>query len=95
MATFEAKVTSKGQITLPAKIRDRLRIEAGDKVVFTESADGTYRLAASSPGLRELKGIIRTGAKITGEDIARWIDDARSKALSNPRSRRREKTRQS
>jgi AbrB family looped-hinge helix DNA binding protein len=80
MTTFEAKVTSKGQITLPAKIRDRLRVDAGDKVIFTESADGTYRLHARNPSLRDLKGLVRTGDKMSGRDVARWIEDARGKA---------------
>ena len=29
-----AKLTTKGQITIPAEIRKRLNVQAGDKVVF-------------------------------------------------------------
>jgi antitoxin PrlF len=35
----EAKVTSKGQITLPAKMRAEFGIEAGDVVVFFRDLD--------------------------------------------------------
>jgi antitoxin PrlF len=35
-----ARVTSKGQVTLPVALRRRLAIEAGDDLVFEETADG-------------------------------------------------------
>jgi antitoxin PrlF len=31
-----AKLTTKGQITIPVEIRKRLNVQAGDKVVFLE-----------------------------------------------------------
>lgn len=31
-----AKLTTKGQITIPAEIRRKLHVDAGDKVVFLE-----------------------------------------------------------
>jgi len=34
------RVTSKGQVTLPVALRRRLAIEAGDDLVFEETADG-------------------------------------------------------
>ena len=34
-----AKVTSKGQITIPVDIRRRLRLKPGDKVLFLEDGD--------------------------------------------------------
>ena len=35
-----AKVTSKGQITIPVSIRKRLDIKEGDKLLFIDSPDG-------------------------------------------------------
>lgn len=35
-----AKVTSKGQITIPVSIRKRLNINEGDKVLFLDTTDG-------------------------------------------------------
>jgi len=31
-----AKITTRGQITIPAEIRKRLRVKDGDKVIFVE-----------------------------------------------------------
>lgn len=35
MATLQAKVTSKGQVTLPKQLRRKLAIRSGDKLEFT------------------------------------------------------------
>jgi AbrB family looped-hinge helix DNA binding protein len=34
MTTFQAKVTSKGQVTLPKQLRTKLAIRSGDKLEF-------------------------------------------------------------
>jgi len=36
----QAKVTSKGQVTIPREIRRRLGVRAGDKLEFEEDAQG-------------------------------------------------------
>lgn len=41
-----AKITGKGQITLPINIRRALNLKAGDKVAFIET-NGQYVLASS------------------------------------------------
>lgn len=58
MAT--AKLTSKGQITLPKSVRDKLGVGSGDRVEFIESADepGVFRVVAATHDVRELKGLI-------------------------------------
>ena len=78
MASYEAKVTSKGQITLPAQLREDMRIATGDKVVFTLATDGAAKMTAKNRRLTELRGIIRSGGPLTGGDIARMIDEARA-----------------
>ena len=35
-----AKLTSKGQITIPKAVRDALGVDCGDKVVFVKTANG-------------------------------------------------------
>ena len=35
----EAKVTSKGQVTIPLKIRNALGVKPGDKIVFDQNGD--------------------------------------------------------
>jgi AbrB family looped-hinge helix DNA binding protein len=39
-----AKVTSKGQITIPISIRKRLDIKNGDKLLFIEKPDGVIMI---------------------------------------------------
>ena len=52
-----ARVTSKGQITIPKEVRDALGIEEGDHVVFRVT-DGRAVLART-PDLLDLAGVVR------------------------------------
>jgi len=59
-----ATLTSKGQLTLPKAIRDRLRLAAGDKVDFVVKDDGTVVLHPTTIEVKELKGLLhRKGIK--------------------------------
>jgi AbrB family looped-hinge helix DNA binding protein len=49
MPSFEATLTSKGQITIPVKLRARLNLKAGDKVEFF--LDGSGRVSMRSRNL--------------------------------------------
>lgn len=78
MDTFEATVTSKGQVTLPAKLRSALGLKSGDKLVFRRGDDGEVHLTARSTALADLVGLIRTGPSGVDDDtVARWIDQSR------------------
>jgi AbrB family looped-hinge helix DNA binding protein len=58
MIMEQAKVTSKGQITIPKKIREKLNINPGDKVKFiTDESDGVKIITQKKP-IEELKGIL-------------------------------------
>ncbi len=53
-----AKITSKGQITIPIEIRKKLKLSEGDKVVFVEE-DGRYFMANSSViAFREMQKVM-------------------------------------
>ncbi len=54
-----ATLTSKGQLTLPKPIRDRLRLAAGDRVDFVVADDGTVLLRPVTVDVRDLKGLLR------------------------------------
>ena len=59
-----ATITSKGQLTLPKSIRERLRLGAGDRVDFVVTDDGTVVLRPATVDVRELKGFLhRRGLK--------------------------------
>lgn len=53
-----ATLTSKGQTTIPREIRDRLGLEAGDKLAFTMLSDGTVVMRAKTRRLADLAGIL-------------------------------------
>lgn len=36
----EAKITRQGQISIPKKVREKLHLEAGDKIMFLEDEKG-------------------------------------------------------
>jgi antitoxin PrlF len=64
-----ATLTSKGQITLPKSVRDRLQLGTGDRVEFVETPAG-YLLRAATADVRELKGILSgRGQAVTIEEM--------------------------
>jgi antitoxin PrlF len=90
MANAEAKVTSKGQITLPSEVRARLKVGPGDRVVFVEGNDGEITVRSRSGTLGDMKGMIRGKAgRIKPGAIERWIGEARSRALPTTPKRQR------
>jgi antitoxin PrlF len=54
-----ATLTSKGQLTLPKAIRDRLRLQPGDAVDFVVTEDGEIHLRAGHVDARELRGLLK------------------------------------
>ena len=48
-----AKVTSKGQVTIPIEIRKKLGIKKGDKILFVEESGRVYMMNSSMDALRE------------------------------------------
>jgi len=56
-------VTSKGQITIPKKVRDRLRLRAGDKLDFRVEEDGTLRVYPIARKVSEVFGLLADRAR--------------------------------
>ena len=54
-----ATVTSKGQITIPARVRHALGLETGDRVEFVEQEKGQFAIVAATRSIRELKGFLQ------------------------------------
>ena len=53
-----ATITSKGQITIPKPVRQRLGVNPGDRVEFIELENGVFQLVAASRDIKSLKGIV-------------------------------------
>lgn len=51
-------MTSKGQITVPKDIRQKLRLKSGDRVRFIVEDDGRVRLLPAKRDISELVGIL-------------------------------------
>ena len=55
-----ARVTSKGQVTVPKSVRDALGIKDGDEVVFR--VEGNRAVLARTPEFLSLAGTVRVPA---------------------------------
>ena len=55
---MQATVTSKGQITLPKVLRDRLHLSAGDRVEFILEENDVVRMVPRTTSIRRLKGML-------------------------------------
>lgn len=53
-----ATITSKGQITIPAKVRQALKLEPGDRIEFVEVETGKFQLLPATRSVRELEGML-------------------------------------
>lgn len=49
-------MTTKGQVTVPREIRDRLGLKSGDKMAFTMLSDGTVVMRPKTRRLADLAG---------------------------------------
>lgn len=77
-----AKLTSKGQITIPKEIREKLRLREGDKVFFVEEKGKIYFENASQVALKRIQDQVKNDPAKTNfsneEDVISYI-----KALRN------------
>jgi antitoxin PrlF len=55
----EATITSKGQITIPVRVRQALGIDSGDRIEFVEVEKGQFAIVAATRSVQELKGLFR------------------------------------
>jgi antitoxin PrlF len=78
---MQAKITSKGQITIPVKVRRALGVRAGDKLLF-EKDGGDFRMRpvkTRSP-FAKYRGIGIPGSKSGGKKaIVRRIREMRGR----------------
>lgn len=78
-----AKVTSKGQITIPKAVRDALGIAAGDQVVFR--VESHRAVLSRSPDLLDLAATVPVPAAKRGVP---WAEVRRSTRAARSEARR-------
>jgi AbrB family looped-hinge helix DNA binding protein len=78
-----AKVTSKGQVTIPKAVRDALELREGDEVVFR--VEGTRAVMARTPNFLTLAGSIKVPA---AKRNAAWDDIIRKTWAARAAKRR-------
>lgn len=82
-----ATVTSKGQVTIPHDVRERLGIVTGTRVEFAERGDGVVEFIPLTGSIMDLQGIVHwDGPAYTLEQM----DDAIGEHLAEEDRRSRE-----
>ena len=80
-----AKVTAKGQVTIPIEIRKKLGIKDGDKILFVEDSGRIYIMNSSMDALLEAQRAFSGEAECTGlkteEDVVNMIKELRQKSV--------------
>ena len=66
-----ATLTSKGQLTVPKDVRDRLGLKSGDRVVFEIEGDSVRLSVERRKELRELMGSLPATRKYPGKEAER------------------------
>ena len=104
MACHEAKVTSKGQVTIPQLVREHLKLTTGDIIDFyLDNETGEVRMRARNGDAAELFGTLDAYAKAKGQPmsieetndaIGRHLADEDARIQGEWRSKRRQRTQQ-
>jgi antitoxin PrlF len=65
----EAKITAKGQVTLPKPVRDALGVEEGDSIVYRLAEDGSVSVARAADS--EEEAAVQAFLRFLSDDIKR------------------------
>jgi AbrB family looped-hinge helix DNA binding protein len=76
-----AKITSKGQITIPQEIRERMDLKKGDKIIFFEENGKYFFQNSNSVVLANFQKNMKGAAKEAGfndpDDVVKYIKQLR------------------
>lgn len=65
--SVDATVTSKGQVTIPKQIREKLGIDEGTEVEFILEDDGSVKVRPKTPAMERLRAV---KASLSKHDVA-------------------------
>jgi len=70
----ESTITAKGQTTVPAEVRARVKAAAGTRLVWTVLPDGTVIVRAKTKSILKLAGALKgpKGKRVAIEDMNAW-----------------------
>ncbi len=76
-----AKITSRGQITIPIDIRKKLGLKEGDKVIFIEEGDKIIFANAAKIAFKNMQEAFEGEAERLGlkdeQDVVNMVDEVR------------------
>jgi AbrB family looped-hinge helix DNA binding protein len=74
----QAKLTSKGQVTIPRAVRQALGLRPGDRLVFEQDETGMrVRPVRSESRFRKYRGIGNPGIPSGRSALIQWLRDIR------------------
>jgi len=74
----QARITSKGQITVPREVRRLLGLRTGDGLLFESDGKGVrVRPVHSKSGFAKYRGIGNPGIRSGRKNILRWLRETR------------------
>ena len=77
----DARVMSKGQVTIPKNVRDALGIETGDRVTFIVEGNSVKVVNSAVYAMmrlqEQMKGEAEKAGFFTEVDVAKWITQSR------------------
>ena len=82
----DARVMSKGQVTIPKKVRAALGIDTGDRVTFIVDGGNVRVVKSAIYALQrfqeQMKGEAAKAGLFSEDDVAEWITNSRREEAS-------------
>jgi AbrB family looped-hinge helix DNA binding protein len=83
---YDARVMSKGQVTIPKKVRAALGIDTGDRVTFIVDGGNVRVVNSAIYALQrfqeQMKGEAAKAGLFSEDDVAEWITNSRREEAS-------------
>lgn len=69
----QAKISSKGQLTLPVEIRNYLNVDSGDCVEFVIDHKGRVNVIAKTVDIKDIFGMIKAKQHVSVDDMKKAV----------------------